>query len=126
MKLVDIILVLIVIIILIFALKGSMKHFNGEGACCGGNVNNKVKVDDKNISHYPYTITVYTEGMKCDGCKLKVENALNAKNGIYATANYHKNIVKVHMKENLSDEIITKVVEEAGYRVKSGNYSPGK
>lgn len=123
MKPVDIILVLIVIIILIFALKGSMKHFNGEGACCGGNVNNKVKVDDKNISHYPYTITVYTEGMKCDGCKLKVENALNAKNGIYATANYHKNIVKVHMKENLSDEIITKVVEEAGYRVKSVQHS---
>ncbi len=123
MKPVDILLVLIVIIILIFALKGSMKHFNGEGACCGGNVNNKVKVDDKNISHYPYTITVYTEGMKCDGCKLKVENALNAKNGIYATANYHKNIVKVHMKENLSDEIITKVVEEAGYRVKSVQHS---
>ena len=123
MKPVDIILVLIVIIILIFALKGSMKHFNGEGACCGGNVNNKVKVDDKNISHYPYTITVYTEGMKCDGCKLKVENALNAKNGIYATANYHKNIVKVHMKENLSDEIITKVVEEVGYRVKSVQHS---
>ena len=123
MKPVDIILVLIVIIILIFALKGSMKHFNGEGACCGGNVNNKVKVDDKNISHYPYTITVYTEGMKCDGCKLKVENALNAKSGIYATANYHKNIVKVHMKENLSDEIITKVVKEAGYRVKSVQHS---
>lgn len=123
MKPVDIILVLIVIIILIFALKGSMKHFNGEGACCGGNVNNKVKVDDKNISYYPYTITVYTEGMKCDGCKLKVENALNAKSGIYATANYHKNIVKVHMKENLSDEIITKVVEEAGYRVKSVQHS---
>lgn len=123
MKPVDILLVLIVIIILIFALKGSMKHFNGEGACCGGNVNNKVKVDDKNISHYPYTITVYTEGMKCDGCKLKVENALNAKSGICATANYHKNIVKVHMKENLSDEIITKVVEEAGYRVKSVQHS---
>lgn len=123
MKPVDILLVLIVIIILIFALKGSMKHFNGEGACCGGNVNNKVKVDDKNISHYPYTITVYTEGMKCDGCKLKVENALNAKSGIYATANYHKNIVKVHMKENLSDEIITKVVEETGYRVKSVQHS---
>lgn len=123
MKPVNIILVLIVIIILIFALKGSMKHFNGEGACCGGSVNNKVKVDDKNISHYPYTITVYTEGMKCDGCKLKVENALNVKSGIYATANYHKNIVKVHMKENLSDEIITKVVEEAGYRVKSVQHS---
>lgn len=123
MKPVDIILVLIVIIILVFALKGSLKHFNGEGACCGGSVNNKVNVDDKNISHYPYTITVYTEGMKCDGCKLKVENALNAKSGIYATANYHKNIVKVHMKENLSDEIITKVVEEAGYRVKSVQHS---
>ena len=54
MKPVDIILVLIVIIILVFALKGSLKHINGVGACCGGSVNNKVKVDDKNISHNPY------------------------------------------------------------------------
>ena len=33
---VDIIIVLIVIALLVLALKGSIKHFKGEGACCGG------------------------------------------------------------------------------------------
>ena len=33
---VDIIIVLIVIVLLGLALKGSIKHFKGEGACCGG------------------------------------------------------------------------------------------
>ena len=33
---VDTIIVLIVIVLLVFALKGSLKHFRGEGTCCGG------------------------------------------------------------------------------------------
>ena len=33
---VDIIIVLIVIVLLGLALKGSIKHFKGEGPCCGG------------------------------------------------------------------------------------------
>ena len=33
---VDIIIVLIVIVLLGLALKGSIKHFKGEAACCGG------------------------------------------------------------------------------------------
>ena len=32
----DIIIVLIVVVLLGLALKGSVKHFKGEGACCGG------------------------------------------------------------------------------------------
>ena len=32
----DIIIILIVIILLGLALKGSIKHFKGEGPCCGG------------------------------------------------------------------------------------------
>ena len=33
---VDIIVVLIVVILLGFALKGSIKHFKGDSPCCGG------------------------------------------------------------------------------------------
>ena len=33
---VDAIIILVVVVLLIFALKGSIKHFRGEGACCGG------------------------------------------------------------------------------------------
>lgn len=33
---VDIIVVLIVVVLLGFALKGSIKHFKGDSPCCGG------------------------------------------------------------------------------------------
>lgn len=117
MKPIDIILILIVAVILFFAMKGTMKHFRGEGDCCGGSVNSKVKVDDKNVKHYPYTATIETSGMKCEGCKTKVENELNAKNGVYAIADYKKNIVTVHMKEQLSDKDLTSSIESLGYKV---------
>ena len=39
----DIIIVLIVIILLGLALKGSIKHFKGEGPCCGGGSGNSKK-----------------------------------------------------------------------------------
>jgi len=40
----DIIIILIVIILLGLALKGSIKHFKGEGPCCGGGSESKNKV----------------------------------------------------------------------------------
>lgn len=119
MKPIDLILILIVAAILFFALKGTVKHFKGESSCCGGSVSDKVKVDDKNTNHYAYHITVNTSGLKCDGCKTKVENALNSKIGVYAIADYKNNIVKVHSKNELSDEEITKAIEGAGYKVNS-------
>lgn len=33
---VDMIIVILVIVLLGFALKGSLKHFKGDGSCCGG------------------------------------------------------------------------------------------
>ena len=32
----DVIIMIVILIVLIFAVKGSWKHFKGEGACCGG------------------------------------------------------------------------------------------
>ena len=43
----DIIIVLIVIILLGLALKGSIKHFKGEGPCCGGGSGNSKKPKTK-------------------------------------------------------------------------------
>lgn len=117
MNFVDVVLIIIVAVILFFAMKGTIKHFKGEGDCCGGSVNTKVKVDDKNLSHYPYTVTVNTQGMKCEGCKTKVENELNAKDGVYAIADYKKNTVKVHMKNELSDDELTRSISSIGYTV---------
>lgn len=47
---VDAITILIVIVLLIFALKNSLKHFRGEGGCCGGGSGaSKVKMREKRL-----------------------------------------------------------------------------
>lgn len=43
----DIIIILIVIILLGLALKGSIKHFKGEGPCCGGGSGSNKKAKQK-------------------------------------------------------------------------------
>ena len=46
---VDAIIVLIVIVLLIFSLKGTLKHFKGESPCCGGGSGLiKTEIEEKN------------------------------------------------------------------------------
>jgi hypothetical protein len=58
--------------------------------CCGGGDSDapkKVKVADKNKKDYPYCVTVEVDGMTCNHCKARVENALNSCNGVWAEVN---------------------------------------
>ena len=49
---VDAIIVLIVIVLLIFALKGTLKHFKGESPCCGGGSGLiKTEIEEKVLDH---------------------------------------------------------------------------
>lgn len=44
----DSIILLFVLVIIIFAVKGSIKHFKGEGGCCGGGSKGLIKAERKN------------------------------------------------------------------------------
>lgn len=42
-KLVDVIIIAILFILVIIGIRSSVKHFKGEGGCCGGGSSVKVK-----------------------------------------------------------------------------------
>lgn len=88
--------------------------------CCGssGDVARRVKPADKELSHYPYAREFLVEGMTCGACKRRVENALNAMAGVYATVNLRKNLVTVHSKERLGAGEVRRAVLAAGYDIK--------
>ena len=44
---VDAVIILIVLVLLFIALKGSVKHFKGEGACCSGSSSTLLKTAEK-------------------------------------------------------------------------------
>ena len=47
----DSIILLFVLVIIIFAVKGSIKHFKGEGGCCGGGSKGVIKAERQKLLH---------------------------------------------------------------------------
>lgn len=74
-----IVICLILVVICIVGIR-SMINRTAHG-CCGGGGDNvkKVKVEDKNVSHYPYTCTVGVSGMTCSIAKRELRMHLTKK-----------------------------------------------
>ena len=61
----DAIIMVVILIVLIFAVKGSLKHFKGEGACCGGG-SGSVKPKTPHDPHFRHALPELCE--QCDQC----------------------------------------------------------
>ena len=78
----DIIVVLIVIVLLGFALRGAIRHFKGDSPCCGGGTG-IIKTDDKELKNPVIgKKIVHIEGMTCEHCVQSVKKALNEIEGV--------------------------------------------
>lgn len=116
-----VITVIVIVAILVFALKGSVKHMKGEGDCCGGGSGNKLKkvkakhLEDPVIGQ----ITLHIEGMTCEHCVNRVAEALNSIDGVSAKVNLHKKNATVSFDRLVEEETLCSAVEKAGYRVLS-------
>lgn len=110
-----IIIALILIVICIYAIKSYTKKLCFSCREAGGSEEKKVQVQDKNPSHYSYNAIIHIEGMTCYNCKVRVENAFNSKDGVWAQADLKNNSAFVRMKKSLSPEDIRQIVSQAGY-----------
>ena len=113
---VDAIIVLIVIVLLIFALKGTLKHFKGESPCCGGGSGLiKTEIEEKVLEHPAIgKKTVMVSGMHCDHCVKSVTEAIE---GASAKVNLKKEEAVVSYDREIDDDDLKKAVEEAGFKV---------
>lgn len=113
----NIIVVIILIAIVILALSPTIKHFKGQGACCGGGSDcagcPKKRLEGSVISKK----RVYIEGMKCDNCAKKAAGAINALDGAAAKVNLRKKRADVSLSREIPDEDIIRAVEDAGFSV---------
>lgn len=116
----DTIIILVVVMILIFALKGSIRHFRGEGACCGGGSGSvKTKKAKKKTLDGPVTgqRTIRISGMHCRNCANSVTNALNAIDGVSAKVSLKDNTAEVSFDRTVDDADLKQAVEKAGFEV---------
>ncbi|MCR5587117.1 MAG: heavy-metal-associated domain-containing protein [Lachnospiraceae bacterium] len=115
MKPQDLIIVVILIAILIPAIKSTITHMKGEGACCGGPKEKPVK---KKIPGKPKKqYTVYIEGMHCDNCKNRVEKNLDKIEGVVAKVKLSRNLAKVLVYDDTPESVIKETIENLDFKV---------
>lgn len=108
------VILIILLAVLVVGIKSYMKKL-ASGCCGSSDAVKKVRPQDADSSHYPYHKTVLIEGMMCENCARRVENAFNAQPGMMAKASAPKKCAEVWGKEPLDDGQIRKAISEAGY-----------
>lgn len=116
---VNIIIIVVIVVIVIFGLYSYINKLKKGGGCCPEHEEEAkaVKVKDKDKSHYPYEAKLAVDGMSCNNCARKVENALNSLEGTWAKVNLSDNQATVLLKNPPDIEKMSKAVEDAGYLV---------
>ena len=108
----------ILAVICIFSVKKYRKKLTS--GCCGAGGEGTVKkrrVSDRNKAHYPYTKILKIDGMSCGNCANRVENALNALDGVWASVDLGSQEALVRMKQPMDPELLKNSVRKHGYTV---------
>ena len=108
------IIIAILLAIIVFALLRAKKHFGG-GCCSSGSniIRLRKTLDAPQIGQKTMTI----EGMTCENCGIRVENALNRLDGVASRVNWKMKKAIVAYSADVSDEQLRDAVERMGYRV---------
>ena len=109
-----VIICIVLALIIIFAVVNSAKHFRGEGGCCGGGSDIKVKRETCNVKE---TLVISIDGMTCKNCSMRIQNKLNEMDNVSADVNLHKKQAVVEIEDGVLQEDIKSAIERLGYTV---------
>jgi len=108
----DLIIIAVILGIAVIGIRSAVKHFRGQGGCCGGGGYTPKKKKLKNIR---YTKTFTVEGMHCDHCKNRVEEVIGDMQGLAGRVDLKKGELTVSYAEDVEDSRIIARLEKAGY-----------
>ena len=109
------IILIILIAILIPAIRSTVTHLKGEGACCGGP---KEKAPKKKIKGTPVKeLTIHIDGMHCVNCKNRIERKLDELDGVVAKVNLDKKLAEVSLYKEIDPETIKNIIEGLDFTV---------
>lgn len=118
---VDAVILALVAVLMFFAVRGAIKHFRGEGSCCGGGGSALSRsVSEKRLdSPVLGRKTVKISGMHCDHCVRSVTEAINKIDGASAKVSLKSETAVISYDRPVDDEKIRRAVEDAGFEVVS-------
>lgn len=87
--------------------------------CCGagGDKENKV-AKTADLAEYKYHYSVKIGGMSCKNCAVRIENAFNRQEGIFARVDFKSGAADISAKEPLPEIVIRQTVVGLGYSVR--------
>ena len=105
----------ILLVVIVLALLRSKKHFKGGGCCGSGSttIRTEKKLSGPKLGEKVLTV----EGMHCENCQARVENALNRLDNVACRVNLRKKAAVVSYSAEVSDELLKQTVEKLGYKV---------
>lgn len=119
-----VIITIVIAILMVFALRRAYRVFSLKDDCCGGGPKAPkakkvavVTVEDTDEANYPYSLDVRVKGMTCEKCVERVQNALNAQSGTWATVDLTSGTAHILAKSAIDRDAIERAVEDAGYYV---------
>ena len=109
-----IIIVLVLIAIAVISVLSYVKKL--RSGCCGASDEKvkRVRVTDRDKSHYSFSAVLTVDGMVCGNCAARVENALNELEGVWASADVEHGTVTVRMKQQLEERLLRDTVNHIG------------
>ena len=113
----NIIIGLLIAVLLAWAVWRTARRARRGSACCGEREEGeaRVSVGDRNPAHYPYTVRMEIGGMTCENCARRVDNALNALDGVWAKVDIGKHSAKLRCKSQPELKVLEDAVRGAGY-----------
>lgn len=113
----NVIVILIVAGLAAFAGVTIVRRNRSGGGCCGEHeqMPDRVRASDLNKAHYPFHVHAAVDGMTCDRCARRVENALNSMDGVYATVDIGHHTASIRTKTPPDEKILRAAVQAAGY-----------
>ena len=111
----NMIIILILIVVIFLGIRESVKHFRGEGGCCGGSPSKppKKRLRNQVIKTYIFQI----EGMHCQNCANTVTRSINEMDGAAAKINLKKHEAKIFCDREIDALSIKNAIERKGYKV---------
>lgn len=114
------IVVLVFAICLALAVRAAIRHFRGEGGCCGGGgCAESPPAPDKQIGAAVDRRELVLDGLHCMKCIARVKSALEAIPGVAAEVTLEPQRAIVSMDREVPDADLHKAVEDQGFRVVS-------
>ena len=118
------IIIVVIAILMVFAVRHAYRVFSLKDDCCGGGPKAPkakkvavVTVEDTDEANYPYSLDVRVKGMTCEKCVERVQNALNAQPGTWATVDLASGAAHILAKSPIDRDAVERAVEDAGYYV---------